>query len=162
MKKIFRSIICLSICFYIFIPKAHASSCYTKAEAEAEQAIRIHSELMVIGLNCQHMRFSDGTNLYAEYRAFTSNHGDLFASYEDRLLSYFKRQGKDPESSVNTLRTIFANKISHDVAKMKPDQFCNRYASRILKVAHFETADIRRWATTFYPSHPVTRPLCEH
>ena len=30
-----------------------AQKCYSAAEAEADQGIRIHSELMVIGLNCQ-------------------------------------------------------------------------------------------------------------
>ena len=31
---------------------AFAGGCYTAREVEAEQAIRIHSELMVIGLTC--------------------------------------------------------------------------------------------------------------
>lgn len=155
----------LSILIFTIFPAvsmAGSAGCYTMAEAEAEQAIRIHSELMVIGLNCQYMRFSDGTNLYREYRSFTSEHEDLFSGYEEQLVRYFKRQGEDPEASINTLRTDFANKISHDVAKMKPDQFCNRYASRILKVSGFKDDDIKRWAATFYPSHPVSRPMCEH
>lgn len=37
-----------------------AASCYRAGEAEAEQGIRIHSELMVIGLNCQHMATANG------------------------------------------------------------------------------------------------------
>ena len=32
---------------------AQAEACYSKAEYEAEQGIKIHSELMVIGLTCQ-------------------------------------------------------------------------------------------------------------
>lgn len=36
------------------IPGHVFAACYTSAEAEAEQAIRLHSELLVIGLNCRH------------------------------------------------------------------------------------------------------------
>ena len=39
------------------------SACYTKDEAIAEQAVRIHSELMVIGLNRHHMTPAGQTNL---------------------------------------------------------------------------------------------------
>ena len=58
-----------------------APACYTMPEAEAEQGIRIHSELMVIGLNCQHMYKSNGKNLYASYRSFTAENIKLFADY---------------------------------------------------------------------------------
>ena len=54
-----------------------AEACYSKQEAEAEQGIRIHSELMVIGLNCQHMASANGNNLYLEHRKFTQKHADL-------------------------------------------------------------------------------------
>ena len=37
------------------VPAEAGRQCYTHEEAEAEQGIRIHSELMVIALNCQHM-----------------------------------------------------------------------------------------------------------
>lgn len=163
-RPVLSFIICTAAVLFAFKPDAvwAAKSCYTQSEAEAEQAIRIHSELMVIGLNCQHMRFSDGTNLYLEYREFTNTHERLFSFYEEQLVNYFKRQGVDSEAAINTLRTQFANKISLDAARMKPDQFCNRYASRILKVSDFKTNDIKRWAATFYPSHPVSRPLCTY
>ena len=38
--------------FFIFSSQSVFASCYSSKEAEAEQGIRIHSELMVIGLNC--------------------------------------------------------------------------------------------------------------
>ena len=141
---------------------AASSSCYSMAEAEAEQGIRIHSELMVIGLNCQNMRFSDGTNLYAEYRKFTAEHGDIFANYENTLLNYYKVHGvNDPEAKLNTLRTEFANQISMDAASMRPDLFCNRYAGRLMQAVGFSGSQIRQWAATIYPSHPVSNPICE-
>ncbi len=141
--------------------QAMAASCYTMPEAESEQGIRIHSELMVIGLNCQHMYKANGKNLYAAYRTFTANNIKLFAAYERNLMEYFRRTGSpDPEAQLNSMRTIFANKIANDSARMRPDQFCKHYASRIEKVANMSQSDIKKWAATFYPSHPTSKPIC--
>lgn len=140
-----------------------ATSCYTMAEAEAEQGIRIHSELMVIGLNCQHLARGDGgKNLYQQYSEFTAQNVNLFAGYESRLMDYFHRAGyADPEAKLNELRTVLANTISLDAAKMRPDLFCYKYAPRISTAAKMNQTAIQRWAATFYPSHPVSRPICE-
>jgi hypothetical protein len=140
--------------------KGVSSGCYTASEAEAEQGIRIHSELMVIGLNCTHMGKREGMNLYNDYRQFTADHGKLFADYETILMGYYKRQGKDPEATINKMRTDAANSISNDVADMRPDVFCSRYAPRIQKAKAMSDADIRKWAATPTPSHPVSRPMC--
>jgi hypothetical protein len=152
------------ILFSASIALAGSRSCYTLSEAEAEQGIRIHSELMVIGLNCQHMaKAANNKNLYAAYREFTAKNGAVFAEYDNTMLGYFKRSGaRDPEAALNTLRTQFANKISLDAAKMRPDLFCRAYAPRIQKVATMNQAYLRKWAGTFFPSHPVAHPICEN
>lgn len=145
----------------VTVKPTRVSGCYTQEEAVAEQAIRIHSELMVIGLNCQHMTPAGQKNLYQSYREFTARHSNLFASYENTLLGYFSRTGaSNPESSLNTMRTQFANKISLDAAKMRPDLFCNHYMPRIQKVSTMGNADIQKWAGTFFPGHPVSHPIC--
>jgi hypothetical protein len=136
-------------------------SCYSDAEAEADQGIRIHSELMVIGLNCQHMGKRHGQNLYGTYRQFTADHGDLFAKYEAILIDFFKRGGaQNPVMSLNDLRTKYANKISNDAAKMRPDIFCAKYSPRVLQAADMKQEDVRKWAATIFPEHPVSHPLC--
>ncbi|MBI1326702.1 MAG: hypothetical protein GC136_03565 [Alphaproteobacteria bacterium] len=141
-------------------PGSRAPSCYTLAEAEAEQAIRIHSELMVISLNCQHLWPSSQTNLYRQYKQFTLDKGTLLAAYERTLVNFYARQGRDAEASINSLRTKFANKVSADAAVMRPDAFCEVYAPRIPKAARMTDSQIRKWAATFYPKHPVSVPLC--
>ena len=161
MNKV-RNILVIVAFTVLMAQPALARSCYTKAEAEAEQGIRIHSELMVIGLNCQGMRFRDGTNLYVKYREFTKRHEYIFADYEERLIGYFRKSGNsNPEGALNTMRTNFANKISLDSANMQPHMFCNRYANRIIKVGGMSGDSVRQWAATFYPAHPVSQPICE-
>lgn len=139
--------------------QAYAAACYSQQEAEAEQGIRIHSELMVIGLNCNHM--AKARDLYGKYRIFTSKYADLFATYERILMKHMASNGdKNPEASLNLLRTEFANKISHDAAKMRPDIFCKSYSPRIEKAAQLNYEGVRRWAATIFPSHPVSKPVC--
>ena len=155
-----RVFVFLSV-FLLLTSAAQASQCYRPKEAEAEQGIRIHSELMVIGLNCQHMATAGDKNLYDAYREFTGHYESLFATYEDILLEHFQENGAaDPEAEINKLRTNFANKISNDAATMRPDLFCARYAPRISKAAKMDYRDVRKWAATIYPSHPVSKPLC--
>lgn len=147
---------------FLLTPIAAKAQCYSNAEAEAEQGIRIHSELMVIGLNCTHMGARAGINLYGQYRQFTADHGDLFADYETTLLNHFRKSGNsNPEAAINTLRTSFANKISKDAAGMRPDVFCSQYAPRVISASQMTRDQIRTWAGTIYPSHPVSEPLCE-
>ncbi len=147
--------------FLLIFPMAAQAKCYSQEQAEADQGIRIHSELMVIGLNCQHMGKRAGQNLYGQYRQFTSNHANLFERYESILMDFFQAEGgANPEAMLNALRTKYANKISEDVAAMRPDVFCARYAPRIITAAELNDTALRKWAATIYDSHPLSYPVC--
>lgn len=147
----------------IFPQALHAKRmCYGAAEAEAEQGIRIHSELMVIGLNCQHIKGLSDHNVYMQYRQMTNQYADLFGQYENLLLQHYRKEGiAKPEANLNLLRTRFANKISNDAAGMRPDVFCLHYVPRITQAAKMNRQQIRSWASTIFASHPVSRPLCQ-
>jgi hypothetical protein len=159
------AVLAFVLALIIGLPQAQAAakSCYRADEAQAEQGVRIQSELMVIGLNCAGMRSINGSqNLYVEYRTWESKHDHVFTEYENRLISYYKRQGvKNPEASLHTLRTELANKVATDAAHMRPDLFCAKYAPRISKVSSMDDATIRRWSATFFPGHPTSHPVCE-
>jgi hypothetical protein len=144
----------------LFISTSVQARCYSNAEIEAEQGLRIHSELMVISLNCQHINHVNG-NLYYQYKDFTRQHQPLIAMYEETMKNYFKRTGaRNSESSINDLRTRLANKISTDSAKMNPNVFCSHYGSRIQQALQMDRAKLRRWASTVFPNHPPSRPIC--
>ncbi|MDB2682640.1 hypothetical protein N9Z27_00105 [Alphaproteobacteria bacterium] len=141
--------------------QAWAADCYSKAEAEADQAIRIHSELMVIGLNCQHMGQRQGLDLYGDYRKFTAKHAALFANYEQTLMSFYERIGQSPMKGINDIRTRYANSISQSASKIRPDVFCAKYSDRIEQTKNMVQSQIRKWASSVNQSHPVSYPLCE-
>ena len=139
---------------------AQAATCYNSAEVEAEQGLRIHSELMVIALNCQHVSHRDG-NLYIQYKDFTRRNQNLISEYERTLKNYYARAGKsNPEKNINDLRTSLANKISNDSARMKTNSFCKAYAPRIIQALQMDQPKLRRWAATPFASHPVSQPVC--
>lgn len=153
----------LSMLLLVFTVPAYAGNgCYSPQEAEAEQGIRIHSELMVIGLNCMHMAKANGSNLYLEHKKFTQKHATLFASYEKIIMNFMKRNGTaDTEAAMHKLRTDFANKISYDAAEMRPDIFCKTYAPRIEKATQMDETTLRKWAAMSFKEHPVSQPLCK-
>lgn len=144
----------------MFISPAYAASCYSVKEAEAEQAIRIHSELMVIGLNCQHMTPKGWKNFYQEYREITARHQPLITQYENTLISYNSRNGSNAERKMHDLRTAFANKTSTDAAKMRPDVFCATFAPRIPKVAKMSTSEFQQWAASTAQTQRLSQPIC--
>ena len=136
------------------------AGCYEKAEMEAEQGLRIHSELMVISLNCQHMSHKRG-NLYILYREFTCKHQALFSDYERRLISYYQRQGvRNPERKLHNMRTQLANQVAQDAAKMRPDIFCRTYSNRIPEAMQLDTRQVRQWAETVHPGRKLSQPVC--
>lgn len=140
----------------LFAMPAYAGNCYSPKEAEAEQGIRIHSELMVIGLNCQHMTPAGWKNFYAQYREITSRNQDLFAGYEKTLIS----SNGGSERKMHDMRTAFANKTSTDAARMRPDVFCAKYAPRIPKVAQMSRTELRQWAAASSATERLSKPIC--
>jgi hypothetical protein len=137
------------------------AKCYSPKQAEAEQGIRIHSELMVIALNCQHLWPKDQKNLYVQYKEFTKENESIFAGYEKTLIKFYKSEGlSSPEKHLHEVRTAFANKISKDAAVMRPDGFCKAYAPRVPKAAKMNKDALHKWASKVFPSHPVSHPVC--
>lgn len=154
--KFFVYFLCLTL-----ISSQALAKCYSMKEAEAEQGIRIHSELMVIGLNCQHLWPKNKPNLYKQYQQFTVKHSHLFSEYEKTLLGFYASEGaKSPEMKLHQLRTDFANEISKDAAVMRPDAFCSMYAPRVPKAAAMNNEKLKKWASTIFPGHPVSHPIC--
>lgn len=138
--------------------QAQAAGCYTAREFEAEQGLRIHSELMVIGLTC--LRMPGGEQLYRKYGRFTQKNQNLIAQYEADLISYYRGQGGNAEKKLHTLRTNLANGISKHVISMGTGSFCQHFAPRIDRALAMDQQALRRWARQVWPGSPVSQPTC--
>jgi len=160
LKK-FLTILCVFALSSCVSFSAFAAKCYSPKEVEAEQGVRILSELMVISLNCQHLTPKGQENLYTQYKKFALKHENLFSGYENILLSFYAKEGaNNPDAYLHEVRTDVANKISKDAAVMRPDSFCKVYAPRIAKASAMPEPKIRKWAQTVFPGHPVSHASC--
>ncbi len=139
-----------------------SAGCYTADEMEAEQGLRIHTELMIIGLNCQHLAARNGNgNLYRQYEDFTRRNTRLIAGYERTMVNYYRRAGSNnTERDINDLRTLLANKISGEVVRLQPNVFCKAYGGRITQALGMNEPQLRQWASTVFPGFEPTRPSC--
>jgi hypothetical protein len=133
---------------------AFAQNCYSSAEADAERILRIHSELLVIGLNCQHR--ADLGFPYQDYQSFTQKNASLISHQENVMLRHFMTQGaSNPQKTFHEYRTGLANTVAQDAA-VRPDGFCAVYGSRIRYALGLARADLMHWMATY----PVSRPIC--
>ena len=137
---------------------SQSASCYSPAEFEAEQGLRIHSELMVIGLTC--LKMPGGKGLYSKYQTFTQRNQHLISNYENALIDYFRRNGApNAEGQFHTLRTGLANQISkHAIGNVVG--FCQAFAPRLDQALAMDQAKLRRWAQQTWPQSPTSRPAC--
>lgn len=158
MKKTALAIL-LSLCLSSGA-QAATGKCYTAKEFEAEQGIRIHSELMVIGLTCMRMP-QGGSQLYSKYQNFTQKNKGLIAGYEKDILSYYRRTGAaNPETALHTFRTSMANQISQHAIAMSTVSFCKRFSPRMDQALAMDSQKIRRWAQRPWDGSPTSRPVC--
>ncbi|MFH1158785.1 MAG: hypothetical protein V1721_07930 [Pseudomonadota bacterium] len=152
--KVFAAVLLFSI-----VNIADAGACYSSKEFEAEQGVRIHSELMVIGLTC--MKMPEGRELYGKYQAFTAKNSSLIAGYETDIIAYYGKQGvAKPEKKFHTLRTNLANEISRRAIKMSTLNFCKQYSSHMDRALAMDQQKLRRWAQHAWPNRPTTEPVC--
>jgi hypothetical protein len=137
-----------------------AEACYSAKEFEAEQGLRIHSELMVIGLSC--LKMPEGQALYGKYKAFTADNAHLIAGYEADIIHHYIEEGMaDPEQKLHTLRTDMANEISRRAVDMSMLSFCQQFSPRIDAALSMDEPKLRHWAQHVWPNQPPSEPVCD-
>lgn len=100
------------------------AACYTAEQAQAELALRIHSELMVIGLSCA--AALDDPAIFNRYIDFTQRHAHELHGYEQALTSFFANSGKQAaRKRFDTWRTTIANAVSTRAALSSTQIYCD-------------------------------------
>lgn len=153
---------CLILFIFVIlslVASSSANACYTNKEIEAEQGVRIHSELMVIGLTCK--AFSGGNQRFHQYQDFSNKHADLISYYEDSLISYYAKEGfSNPEQKLHVLRTDIANDISEHAVAMSVMSFCDSFGNRIEYALSMNSNDVRKWANYMLRQGVLSEPVC--
>lgn len=104
---------------------ASAAECYSPADIEAEQALLLQTNLMVISSACR-------DTVYGEFRA---RNKDAILRYQNAMIDHFRRSGaRNPKSAFDTWQTSLANGAAQKQALTPTAQFCQQSAE-LLKLA---------------------------
>ncbi|WP_448206217.1 hypothetical protein [Azospirillum sp. sgz302134] len=139
------------------------SACYSRAEHAAEQLIRMHTEMMVVGLTCKDvMPDRKPFNLYQD---FTVKNRSLVSSSEAAMIDHFRKHSSgNPTRQFDMYRTELANEISRRAAVIGTPQYCATFVDRS-KIANELTADDLRTLTADEKSAGLmqlsSKPLCD-
>ena len=113
------------------VPAWAGSACYSPEQMQAEQVLRLHSELMVITVTCR--QGSEGQDLPAAYGAFTQKNIHLLHDAEQTLIAYYRDTTKgDAVGHLDHLRTLLGNEFGQKVADMSAPAFCAAYRDKVL------------------------------
>jgi hypothetical protein len=125
-------------------PKKPAGPCYSKAEFAAEQGIRFHTELMVIGLSCQ-AAAAPGQDLFADYKRVTLALRDPIVAWERALIAHYKRSGAaNPTRALDNFRTAAANENARRIAAVTTPVYCQTHIPMLQRALTLSAADARR------------------
>lgn len=138
-----------------------APACYSRAEHAAEQMLRLHTEIMTVGLYCKELKASDDP--YGMYQKFTTAHRSDIADAEKVLTDFYAR-GHGGKAMFDLFRTELANEASRRSAVINVGIYCFEYIDRVRDALGLNadqvkmiTTDETRGGFMALSSHP----LCE-
>ncbi len=153
-------LILIALFLLVSTPAMAAQQCYSLEQLEAEQGLRIHTELMIIALNCQHL-VDPSIQLNHQYEQFTNKNIGLIKRYEDTMRAVFRAEGRpNSESDLNDFRTMLANRIANEAVRLQPNVFCRAYSGLITQANNMDQPHFRKWAQTVFAGYPLTHPMC--
>jgi hypothetical protein len=119
-------------------------ACYSAAEYDAEQAVRLHTELMVIGLTCNAIEAD--RKLFAKYQQFTTKNRTSLLNWEKILIGHFGQTGKsNPTRQFDDFRTVVANEVAQRSALLTPPVFCQTHSDIVDQALSLSDSDLKRY-----------------
>jgi hypothetical protein len=110
--------------------------CLRPAEAEAEQAIRFQTELMVVSETCHEQTYP---------RFLHRNHMAL-AEYQRRMIARYRRTGAArPKASLDTYMTQLANETALRVSNEPVEALCHDQADFLATANALDAKKFRRY-----------------
>jgi hypothetical protein len=105
----------LLICCGGSIADAASSSCFRRAEAVADQAIRYTTEIMVMSDTCRN----------ETYDRFAQRNRPELVKFQDLLKQHFRRAGGNAQSKLDTFMTHLANEAALRTGTQDINQVCS-------------------------------------
>lgn len=159
-QKNFMGVCAAFFCALVLFPiMAHAGECYTPDEFEAEQGLRLHTDLEVIMLTCKF----DGYRrpLKDSYAVFLKKYTAQIRKWENAIARIYASSGGSRNEVIDNFRTALANQKSHEASTMNPRQFCIAYANWVPAVAAWSPEQVMNYVRTPDSARPSKKPLCQ-
>ncbi|AWK89072.1 hypothetical protein [Azospirillum thermophilum] len=141
---------------------AKPQACYNRNEHAAEQALRMHTEMMVVGLTCRDVYPEEKP--YDLYQNFTIKNRATLSSSEATMIDYFRKHGGNGTKQFDTYRTELANEVSRRAAVIGRGEYCMNMVSHS-KVANELTPTELKTLTSDPANagimHLASKPLCD-
>jgi hypothetical protein len=117
---------------------AATPDCLRPAEAEAEQAIRFQTELMVVSETCHEQA----------YPQFLHRNRRALADYQRRMLERYRRAGAPrPKASLDSYMTRLANETALRVSDEPVEALCREQADFLAAAKTLDGKKFRRYIT---------------
>ncbi|CAO3440616.1 hypothetical protein [Azospirillum endophyticum] len=139
-------------------------ACYNRAEHAAEQLMRMHTEMMVVGLTCRTVM--PDKKPFDLYQDFSVKNRALLSSSEASLIAFYKRSGAGGNATrqFDMFRTELANEISRRAATIGIPQYCANFVDRSAAAKDLTADDLRTLTSDEKGAglmHLASRPLCD-
>lgn len=158
--KTLISICAAFFCALLLLPHtAMAGECYTPDEFEAEQGLRLHTDLEVIALTCK----MDGyrRQLMTMQSQFTKKYLQQIRKWENTIARVYASTGGSRNEVIDNFRTSLANQKSHEASKINPRQFCIKYANWVPAVLAWSPEQVLNYVRTPDSERTSRKPLCQ-
>jgi hypothetical protein len=130
---------------------AATQDCLRPAEAEAEQAIRFQTELMVVSETCHEQT----------YPQFLHRNHKALAEYQKRMIERYRRTGAPrPNASLDTYMTRLANEIALRVSAQPVDALCREQADFLATADALDGKKFRRYIAEQAVERDAERRRC--
>ncbi|MGF7178263.1 hypothetical protein [Azospirillum doebereinerae] len=141
---------------------AKPGACYSRSEHAAEQLMRMHTEMMVVGLTCKSV--VPEKNPFGLYQDFSVKNRAMLSSSEATLIGYYKKTGGNGTQKFDTFRTELANEVSRRAATIGIPQYCQTFVDRSIAAKELNADDLRILTSDEKNAglmHLASKPLCD-
>jgi hypothetical protein len=130
---------------------AETQDCLRPAEAEAEQAIRFQTELMVVSETCHEQT----------YPHFLHRNRTALAEYQKRMIERYRRTGAArPKASLDTYMTRLANETALRVSNEPVEALCQEQADFLATANALDAKKFRRYIAKQAAERDAERRRC--
>lgn len=156
MKKILAILILASLSS----PAFAGGKCYSAEELQAEQLLRLHSELMVITVTCK--QSSIGRDLVRAYTGFTQRNINQLKDAEQTLIEFYQQKyGGKGVSRLDTLRTKLANEFGQESANLSAPTFCAQRRDKVITMYDSPPKSLQAASMKSYKDSRNYEPVCD-